>query len=296
MDINIILGYIGALFVGITLGLIGSGGSILSLPIFVYLFGLNPIIASAYSLFTVGITSLIGSIKNIKYKLIDINTVLYFSLSAALSVYITRKYLIELIPDEIISIGNLIITKEKFLMLFFSLLIYFAGIAMIKKRIDKRQNLRRKSKYDKVLILVEGAVVGVVTGLVGAGGGFIIIPVLVLFSKLNMKNAIATSLVIISIKSLIGFIGDIENHNIDYEFLITFSLISILGIYIGQALGLKIDGRKLKKGFGYFILIIGICIVIKEAFWKFKVSINIQRLNYIERKKNFDLQYRIYYQ
>jgi len=296
MDINIILGYIGALFVGITLGLIGSGGSILSLPIFVYLFGLNPIIASAYSLFTVGITSLIGSIKNIKYKLVDISTVLYFSFSASISVYITRKYLIELIPDEIISIGNLIITKEKFLMLFFSLLIYFAGIAMIKKRIDKRQSLRRKSKYDKVLILVEGAVVGVVTGLVGAGGGFIIIPVLVLFSKLNMKNAIATSLVIISIKSLIGFIGDIENHNIDYEFLITFSLISILGIYIGQALGLKIDGKKLKKGFGYFILIIGICIVIKEAFWKFKVSINIQRLNYIERKKNFDLQYRIYYQ
>ena len=264
MDINIILGYSGALLVGITLGLIGSGGSILSLPIFVYLFGLNPIIASAYSLFTVGITSLIGSIKNIKYKLIDINTVLYFSLSAALSVYITRKYLIELIPDEIISIGNLIITKEKFLMLFFSLLIYFAGIAMFKKRIDKRQNLRRKSKYDKVLILVEGAVVGVVTGLVGAGGGFIIIPVLVLFSKLNMKNAIATSLVIISIKSLIGFIGDIENHTIDWEFLITFSLISILGIYIGQAIGLKIDGSKLKKGFGYFIIIVASCVILKE--------------------------------
>ena len=266
MDINIILGFVGALLVGITLGLIGSGGSILSLPIFVYLFGLNPIIASAYSLFTVGITSLIGSLKNIKLKLIDINTVLYFSLSAAISVYITRKYLINLIPEEIITVGNLLITKEKFLMLFFALLIYFAGIAMIKKRVDKSQNQRRKSKYDKVLILIEGAVVGVVTGLVGAGGGFIIIPVLVLFSKLNMKNAIATSLVIISIKSLIGFIGDIENHNIDYEFLITFSLISILGIYIGQALGLKIDGRKLKKGFGYFILIIGICIVIKEAF------------------------------
>ena len=266
MDINIILGYSGALLVGITLGLIGSGGSILSLPIFVYLFGLNPIIASAYSLFTVGITSLIGSIKNIKYKLIDINTVLYFSLSAALSVYITRKYLIELIPDEIISIGNLIITKEKFLMLFFSLLIYFAGIAMIKKRIDKRQNPRRKSKYDKVLILVEGAVVGVVTGLVGAGGGFIIIPVLVLFSKLNMKNAIATSLVIISIKSLIGFIGDIENHTIDWEFLITFSLISILGIYIGQAIGLKIDGSKLKKGFGYFIIVVASCVILKEIY------------------------------
>ena len=266
MEINIILGFVGALLVGITLGLIGSGGSILSLPIFVYLFGLNPIIASAYSLFTVGITSLIGSIKNIKFKLIDFNTSLYFSLSAAISVYITRKYLINLIPEEIITIGNLLITKEKFLMLFFALLIYFAGIAMIKKRVDKSQNQRRKSKYDKVLILIEGAVVGVVTGLVGAGGGFIIIPVLVLFSKLNMKNAIATSLVIISIKSLIGFIGDIENHIIDWEFLIMFSLISILGIYIGQAIGLKIDGGKLKKGFGYFVIVVASCVVLKEIY------------------------------
>tara|TARA_B100001059_G_scaffold169664_1_gene169533 strand:- start:1534 stop:2334 length:801 start_codon:yes stop_codon:yes gene_type:complete len=266
MDINIILGFVGALLVGITLGLIGSGGSILSLPIFVYLFGLNPIIASAYSLFTVGITSLIGSLKNIKLKLIDINTVLYFSLSAAISVYITRKYLINLIPEEIITVGNLLITKEKFLMLFFALLIYFAGIAMIKKRVDKSQNQRRKSKYDKVLILIEGAVVGVVTGLVGAGGGFIIIPVLVLFSKLNMKNAIATSLVIISIKSLIGFIGDIENHIIDWEFLIMFSLISILGIYIGQAIGLKIDGNKLKKGFGYFVIVVASCVAVKEIY------------------------------
>jgi len=136
MDLNIILGYIGALFVGITLGLIGSGGSILSLPIFVYLFGINPVIATAYSLFTVGLTSLIGSIKNIKLKLIHINTVIYFSFSAAVSVYLTRRYVIELIPDEIISIGELIITKEKFLMLFFALLIYFAGIAMIRKRKD----------------------------------------------------------------------------------------------------------------------------------------------------------------
>ena len=126
MDITIILGYIGALFVGITLGLIGSGGSILSLPIFVYLFGLNPIVATAYSLFTVGLTSLIGSIKNIKLRLIHVNTVLYFSFSAAIAVYITRKYIIGLIPDQIISIGDLTITKEKFLMLFFALLIYFA--------------------------------------------------------------------------------------------------------------------------------------------------------------------------
>ena len=266
MDINLILGYLGALFVGITLGLIGSGGSILSLPIFVYLFGLNPVIASAYSLFTVGLTSLVGSIKNIKLKFIDINTVVYFSFSAAISVYVTRKYLIDLIPDEIVTIGSLLITKEKFLMLFFSILIYFAGIAMIKKRMNKSKSQRRKSKYDKGLILLEGTLVGFVTGLVGAGGGFIIIPVLVLFSKLNMKNAIATSLVIISVKSLIGFIGDIENHLIDWVFLLKFSFISIIGIYLGQAIGLKIDGSKLKKGFGYFIIIVASCVIILEIY------------------------------
>ena len=266
MDLNIIFGYIGALFVGITLGLIGSGGSILSLPIFVYLFGINPVIATAYSLFTVGLTSLIGSIKNIKLKLIHINTVIYFSFSAAVSVYLTRRYVIELIPDEIISIGELIITKEKFLMLFFALLIYFAGIAMIRKRKDNDAKEKKAYKYSKVLILAEGTVVGFITGLVGAGGGFIIIPVLVLFSKLDMKKAIATSLVIISIKSLFGFIGDIENHIIDWLFLIKFSSISIIGIFIGQAIGLKTDGSKLKKGFGYFIIIVASSILFKEVF------------------------------
>jgi uncharacterized membrane protein YfcA len=264
VDFTIILGYIGALFVGITLGLIGSGGSILSLPIFFYLFGIPIIDATAYSLFTVGLTSLIGSIKNIKLRLIHLNTVIYFSTSAALSVYITRKYIIELIPDQIISIGDLIITKEKFLLLFFSFLIFFAGIAMIRNRKDKSSNERRGLKYDKLLILIEGTVVGFITGLVGAGGGFIIIPVLVLFSKLNMKSAIATSLVIIAIKSLVGFIGDVENHDIDWIFLVKFSSISIVGIYIGQAIGIKIDGAKLKKGFGYFILIIASSILIKE--------------------------------
>jgi len=264
VDLTIIFGYIGALFVGITLGLIGSGGSILSLPIFVYLFGLNPIVATAYSLFTVGLTSLIGSIKNIKLRLIHVNTVIYFSTSAAFSVYITRKYIIGLIPDQIISIGDLTITKEKFLMLFFSILIFFAAIAMIRNRKDKNGSQRRELKYDKLLILIEGSVVGFITGLVGAGGGFIIIPVLVLFSKLNMKSAIATSLVIIAIKSLIGFIGDIENHDIDWSFLVKFSSISVAGIYIGQAIGMKIDGTRLKKGFGYFILIIATSILIKE--------------------------------
>ncbi|MCH1548433.1 MAG: sulfite exporter TauE/SafE family protein [Flavobacteriaceae bacterium] len=265
MDINFIIGYLGALLVGVTLGLIGSGGSILSLPIFVYFFGINPVLATAYSLFTVGLTSLIGSIKNIRSKLIDVNTVVYFSTSAAIAVYLTRKYFIGLIPEKIISIGSLLITKEKFLMLFFCILVYCAGIAMIKNRSDNSSKNKRNLKYHKLLVFIEGSLVGVITGIVGAGGGFIIIPVLVIFSKLKMKNAVATSLLIISIKSLIGFIGDIESLDINWVFLLKFSLVSIIGISIGQGLSKKIDGSKLKKGFGLFVIVIGTIVLVKEV-------------------------------
>ena len=122
-----------------------------------------------------------------------------------------------------------------------------------------------KTKYHKLFVFIEGSLVGVITGIVGAGGGFIIIPVLVIFSKLKMKNAVATSLLIISIKSLIGFIGDIESLKINWIFLLKFSIISIIGISIGQGLSKKIDGSKLKKGFGLFVIVIGTIVLIKEV-------------------------------
>ncbi|MEX2597731.1 MAG: sulfite exporter TauE/SafE family protein, partial [Salibacteraceae bacterium] len=109
-----------------------------------------------------------------------------------------------------------------------------------------------------------GLVVGVLTGLVGAGGGFLIIPALVLLAGLDMKTAIGTSLLIISAKSLIGFLGDVSNYIIDWEFLLIFSSIAIVGIFIGSFLSSKIDGQKLKSGFGWFVLIMGVLILIKE--------------------------------
>ena len=167
-----LLGYIGAFTVGLILGLIGSGGSILSVPILVYLFGINPVTATAYSLFIVGTTSLIGSIKNLKNKLINYSTTLLFSLSAVITVYITRRYLIHLIPETIISSESIYLTKDQLIMLLFALLMLVAGFLMIKRTPKTIVGLKQTKTIapNKFLIFAEGSLIGFLTGLVGAGG------------------------------------------------------------------------------------------------------------------------------
>ncbi len=261
-----LLGFIGAFLVGLILGLIGSGGSILSVPILVYLFGINPITATAYSLFIVGTTSLIGSIKNIRYKLINYSSTLLFSFSAVITVYLTRKYLIHLIPQTIINSGAIFLSKDQLIMLLFSLLMLVAGFLMIKRTPKTIVGLKQTKTIapNKLLIFAEGSLIGFLTGLIGAGGGFIIIPILVILSDLRMKVAIATSLAIISLKSLIGFLGDVQNLEIDWVFLLTFTLISVIGIFIGQLFSQKVADNKLKMVFGLFVILIGLLILLIE--------------------------------
>ncbi len=261
-----LLGYIGAFTVGLILGLIGSGGSILSVPILVYLFGINPVTATAYSLFIVGTTSLIGSIKNLRNKLINYSTTLLFSLSAVITVYITRRYLIHLIPETIISSESIYLTKNQLIMFLFALLMLVAGFLMIKRTPKTIVGLKQTKTIapNKFLIFAEGSLIGFLTGLVGAGGGFIIIPILVILSDLRMKAAIATSLAIISLKSLIGFIGDIQNLEIDWMFLLIFTSISVAGIFIGQQFSQKVPDNKLKMVFGLFVIGIAFSILFIE--------------------------------
>ena len=260
-----ILGYLGAVAIGLVLGLIGGGGSILTVPIFVYFFGIDPILSTAYSLFVVGFTALVGTIRNIQKDIIDYRTGFIFAIPAFISVFLTRMYIIPLLPDIIYQSGNLIISKELAIMIFFSGIMIFSAIFMIKNR-RKSKNESKKVVYNFPMIALEGVAVGILTGIVGAGGGFLIIPALVLFAKLPMKKAVATSLMIIAFKSLIGFIGDIQNFEIDWTFLITFTSISVIGIFIGIYLNNFIEGKKLKKGFGWFILFMGVYILIKEIF------------------------------
>lgn len=279
-----ILGYFAALLIGLSLGLIGGGGSILTVPALVYLLGLAPVISTAYSLFIVGLTSLVGSYQFYRKGLVSFKTALVFGLPSIVAVYITRRYIVPAIPESIFTIGGFEITKGVMLMLLFAGLMVFASISMIRQ--NKKGNGTADENIDHAMldknvasvkvsgprfnyggILAEGAVVGTLTGLVGAGGGFLIIPALVLFSKLDMKMAVGTSLLIIAAKSLFGFVGDIYNYEINWAFLGVFSALSIAGIFLGSFLSGKVPADKLKTTFGWFVLVMGVYIIGKELFF-----------------------------
>lgn len=269
MDITEIAGFIGAGIIGITLGLIGGGGSILTVPVLVYILSVDPVLATAYSLFVVGTTALVGAIRNMFKGFVDYKTAVVFSLPAFISVYITRKYVIPAIPEELFSVGNLVITKDISIMVFFAIIMLLAATSMIRnngKKI-KAEIPEGKKKLNIPVIALEGILVGAVTGIVGAGGGFLIIPALVILARLPMKTAIGTSLLIIAVKSLIGFVGDLQtDQDIDWQFLSLFSGISVVGIFIGTWLTKYFSGQNLKQGFGWFVLIMGLFIIIKELF------------------------------
>ncbi len=264
-----ILGFALAAIVGISLGLIGSGGSILTVPILVYVMAINPVLATAYSLFIVGSTALVGGVQSAIQKKVDFKTVLIFGIPSIAAVYATRMWLVPFIPQELFSIGSLVITKPIALMLLFAVVMILASISMIKsgkKKEDVDENA--PMKYNYPMILLEGAVVGLLTGLVGAGGGFLIIPALVLLARMPMKLAVGTSLFIIAAKSLIGFIGDLQGGElIDWKLLGSFTAFAAVGIFIGIWLSKKIAGDKLKKTFGWFVLVMGVYIIIKELFF-----------------------------
>ena len=262
-----LLGYIAAIIIGISLGLIGGGGSILTVPVLVYLFKIDAVLATTYSLFIVGLTSAIGSYSYFKKQLVNIKTAIVFGIPSIVAVFLTRAFIVPAIPSNIGAIGNLLVTKSILLMLLFAVLMIAASYSMIKKQTKIVEIANEIQQFNYPMILLEGAIVGVLTGLVGAGGGFLIIPALVVLSKLPMKEAIGTSLVIIAAKSLIGFFGEGGDASIDWKFISILSTFAIIGIIIGTQLSKKIDGNKLKPAFGWFVLVMGIYIILKETLF-----------------------------
>jgi uncharacterized membrane protein YfcA len=259
-----IIGYILAVLVGISLGLVGSGGSILTVPILVYVFHIEPVLATTYSLFIVGISALIGGIRNFQQKNVDIKTVVVFGISSVISVILVRKFFLPMIPDPILRFHELILTKSTFILILFAILMVAASFSMIKPYAKSTSESPNNTK-----LFLLGIIIGSVTGILGAGGGFLIIPAFILFANLDMKKAVGTSLIIIALNALIGFIGSLDSfQHSDFRFLALFSSMSIFGMILGIYLSKRIDGSKLKIGFGWLILFTGTYIILKELFIK----------------------------
>jgi uncharacterized membrane protein YfcA len=269
-----ILGFLSAIIIGISLGLIGGGGSILTIPVLVYLFKIEPTTATAYSLFIVGFSSIVAVIPKYRHGLVHLKTAIIFGAPAIVTVFLTRKYIIPVIPTEIFTIYGYTVSKSMLTMLVFSALMISASISLIKNNVKEsiiKKNASKEMNYP--LMIIEGALIGSLTSFVGAGGGFLIIPALVFLAKLPMKTAIGTSLLIVAVSSSVGFIGDLtlylNNHpdyssEINWNLLIIFTSLSIAGTFLGNFLSNKIDGNKLKKGLGWSVLIMGIYIMLNE--------------------------------
>jgi uncharacterized membrane protein YfcA len=262
-----IIGYIASILIGISLGLIGGGGSILTVPVLVYLFHIDPVQATAYSLFIVGASSLVGAWPKYKQGFVNLKTAIIFGIPSIAAVFATRKFIVPAIPNELGEFAGIAITKSLLMMMLFAVLMVAASFSMIRSKKNKETELEGEQKFNYPLILIEGALVGILTGLVGAGGGFLIIPALVMLSKLPMKQAVGTSLLIIAAKSLIGFTGDLGNRTMDWTLLLTVTALAIAGIFIGDKLSKRIDGNKLKTGFGWFVLVMGLYIIAQQLFF-----------------------------
>ncbi|MGK6353116.1 sulfite exporter TauE/SafE family protein [Parapedobacter sp. DT-150] len=257
-----IIGYILSVFIGISLGLIGGGGSILTVPVFVYLFHIEPALATSYSLFIVGLTSLAGTVYQYSRGHVNIRAALSFGITSVATVFAVRKYLLPAIPDTLFQVGAVTLTKSTAIMVVFAALMLAASVSMI---LGHREDLAgRQARF--VTLLAYGFAIGLVTGLLGAGGGFLIIPALVLLVRIPIKEAIGTSLFIITINSLVGFAGDVGHVYIDWPFLLKILGITIFGVIIGGIIGRRIPGERLRAGFGWFVLTMGIYILSRELF------------------------------
>lgn len=258
-----IAGYIASLFIGVALGLIGGGGSILTVPVLVYLFGLAPITATSYSLFIVGVTSLIGAINSWRRGALHVHTAISFGLASTVTVFITRRYIVPNIP-EMISIGNVSVRAATLTLILFGLLMLAASFSMITRTMVKDH--RPVARPNKGILALCGVGIGLVTGFLGAGGGFLLIPALVLLLHQPMDKAVGTSLLIIAVNSLIGFAADAGNHSIRPGLLVGVTAIAIVGVFAGGRLQHFIHTGRLRQAFGWFVLAMGVFIITREIF------------------------------
>ena len=261
-----IFGYLAAVVIGLILGLIGGGGSILTVPVLVYLFHVQTELSTAYSLFIVGSTSLIGVLPKWRQMEVDLRTTVLFGLPSMLTVFSTRKWILPTMPDLIYSSEHLVLTKSNAMLVLFSILMLFAAFKMLRGQTTEQEQEQGPFQWNNYPLMLQGAIVGILTGLVGVGGGFLIVPALVMYSKLTMKMAVGTSLLIISVNSLIGFTGDVwtQGSLMDWRFLGLLTLLAVIGILIGGHFAKKLETKILRKAFAWFVLLMGLFVFLTE--------------------------------
>ncbi|MBC7923432.1 MAG: sulfite exporter TauE/SafE family protein [Ferruginibacter sp.] len=258
-----LIGYLASALIGLSLGLVGSGGSILTIPVMVYLFHIEPDLATAYSLFVVGVTALVGGVRSSLNHTVDRKATVVFAIPSLMSVFVIRHWIMPLIPHQLATFGAFTLTRAIALMLLLAVLMLAAALGMIR---DRQEPARAAATRPHPFIFLVGLGVGLITGLVGAGGGFLIIPALVFFAGLPMKKAVGSSLLIVATNSLVGFVGDLASGQIiDFPFLLLVAFIAVAGILLGGYLARFIEGQKLKKAFGWFVLVMGIYILVHET-------------------------------
>ena len=258
-----LFGYASAIVVGLVIGLAGGGGSILTVPIFVYVFHIPTVLATTYSLFVVGSTSLIGSANHIWKKRVDLRVTLVFALPSFISVYLSRRFLLPALPDPLFQFGQFVLPKSNAILYFFAIVMIIAARAMIRSDQPERgEAADGHPRYGSLAL--DGLAVGLLTGTIGAGGGFLIVPMLVLLAGLPINRAVATSVLIIAVNSFVGFLGDIHHTDLNWNFLLPFTGLSIVGIFAGMYLARFVAPDQLKKGFGWFVLAVAIYMISRE--------------------------------
>jgi len=255
------LGYFALIGIGLILSLTGAGGSLLSLPILIYLFSLDVVTASSYSLFIVGTTSLIGAWLEHKRQQVDVRSGIVFGICSVIAIFATRRWIIPSIPDEILLSDSLTVTKRVLMLGIFALLaISSSVIILLKHTWTPSHGVGNRLKF----LIPAGIATGIVVGLAGVGGGFLILPSLLLFARLPFKPAVGTTLLIIGFNSMLGFLGDVINYPINWLFLLLITGFAIVGMLLGHLYSTKIPLHYLRLAFAWIVLTIAVAMMVTE--------------------------------
>ncbi|MBK8954076.1 MAG: sulfite exporter TauE/SafE family protein [Saprospiraceae bacterium] len=262
--LSLILAFISAILIGLSLGILGAGGAILTIPVFVYILQVNAIDAITCSLFVVCLTSLTTAIQYYKNKQVHYKAILSFGLPSLASVWFFRSIVLPAIPDPFIDFDGFEMSKSSTLLVVFALLMYVVAYKMLKKN-SRTASIEKNPKNQQLSFILHGLFVGALTGLLGAGGGFLIVPALVLLLDLEFKIAVGSSLCIIFLNTTMGLLAKTEMlFQLDWQTLLSFTMITVLASLIGVKISDKFSSAKLKRAFGFILIFVATFMLYEE--------------------------------